>query len=332
MEILILENTILYKRMRQNIQFDTKFTKPSWFKESNDVTPTYGEFQYQIKIGRNIKLLDIMSWEFRMDFLDKLYHHYQGSELLNVQKRMLKSFCLMALGIPNLETQMKLMQRYCNPPPSPTTDMKIKDDLLECVAPFMGHRYSENTIDKVLADTLKILYPNYDGYCQKYNIASLWMTCFHSEICIFDISKCNVIDLSTSGGCNKQFNNLKGGAKDKMLLNDPFFLKMNNILSEEISQQTAAMSRLMLREDGFTDEEIDKRKDSSGFIVFPDRQTREERRLLKINKISKKDITYLHSLMLDPNKKIDTRNRVRYNLINGVCVPYIDEKDQVSFS
>jgi cell fate regulator YaaT (PSP1 superfamily) len=100
---------------------------------------------------------------------------------------------------------------------------------------------------------------------------------------------------------------------------------MNNTMvdEKEMVKHVAATTRYMLREDGFTNEEIDLRKDNSGYIIFPDDKTRNDRRALRINKMEKEESDKLFSQMQDPNKKIGTEHQVCYKLVNGICEPYI---------
>jgi hypothetical protein len=245
-----------------------------WFGLNENILEHYGPHIHKVRVKRDLKLVNIMSWNFRIDFMDRLYKHFQGEDIESVELRRMKAMCIIALGIPNLDTQYAMMKKYITDPPRPAIDV----DIIADTSLLMGHRLSETTIDRELAKTLKILYSDYDGYIQEYRIGSCWMNAFPPEVCLFDATTCDLEVMTQQTGGRKARNKVsqqKAGVE-----NDVWYHKMNDTMWKpgEYLTQTNALNRLLLRYDGFSNEEIDKLKDSDGFIIMPDNAKRSKKR------------------------------------------------------
>jgi hypothetical protein len=75
METVLKQNTLLYKRMK-SASFNITKTEPTWFGINDQVLATYGPNLHTVSCGRDIKLLNIMSWNFRIDLMEKIYTTY----------------------------------------------------------------------------------------------------------------------------------------------------------------------------------------------------------------------------------------------------------------
>jgi hypothetical protein len=104
----------LYKKMNGNV-FDTTSTRSAWFGLTSDILDTYGKNLFTLQSSRPLKLLNIMSWKFRHDFMDKLNLYFGGSDIQDDSKRIKKSYCMMALGTYDINNQYELMKKYIMP-------------------------------------------------------------------------------------------------------------------------------------------------------------------------------------------------------------------------
>ena len=273
MEILFDRNTFLYKRMKSNM-FDLRKTTPIWFALNTDVLESYGPNMHILNTKKPLRLLDIMSWVFRLDFMTKMNNYFRGTDITNENVKRRKSLCMIALGIPNIDVQYNMMKKYMASPPPIILDL----DMIVDTSSYMGHRLSDKTIDKEMADLLKELYGNsYDGYIQQYRIASCWMNGFPPEVCLFNIAKCD-LDIVTRGGKTKKIKSPKmklsvGGVNDEKM-NDVWYHKMNDTMYDDAWQKKRnAENRLLLRLDGYTNKEIDELI-SDNSIIMPSLEER----------------------------------------------------------
>jgi hypothetical protein len=80
MQTIYNKDSILWKRMNGST-FDLTKTTPTWFGLSDNIDTTYGQNMFKLCCKRDLKLLDIMSWEFRIDFMTRLSQYFQGRDL-----------------------------------------------------------------------------------------------------------------------------------------------------------------------------------------------------------------------------------------------------------
>ena len=288
----------LYKKMNGNV-FDTTRTQSCWFGLSPDILDTYGKNLFTLQSNRPLKLLNIMSWKFRHDFMDKLNLYFGGSDIQDDSKRIKKSYCMMALGTYDINNQYELMRKYIMPLPLPKNDPYMTSDTIT----LPGHRFSEKTIDMVMIQIIKDIYDNeFDGYIQPYRVASIWMNAFPPEIGLFNISKCQ-LNIVQPGGKKKKSKKViqKGGVVDPHIEDDVWYHKMNDTMFDPdtfLSDYNVDLI-LLLREDGYTNEEIIKMEDKDGYIQMPSFKERDDKRFYTptSQKISDEERKILHSHM-----------------------------------
>lgn len=289
MEVRVPANMMLYKRMNSG-SFNTDRQGPVWFALEDTVVETYGSRLHTIRCGIELKLLNIMSWQFRIDFLDRMNNYFAGQDLTNASYRRLKALSMIALGLPNLETQCSLMTKYFQNAPSPMSDENMKLD----TCGFMGHRLSETQIDKEMTRLLMLLYGEYDGYIQQYRLASCWMDAFPAEVCLFNGARCSLSVLQLGGRKTRRQKNLishKGGMSNTSF-HDVMYKKMNDEMfdPDKFRMETNAICRMLLRSDGFSMSEIDSMVDTNNYIKMPDVRERMEKRQTSRNFPSKKEL------------------------------------------
>ena len=180
--IIIPKETILYKGIKGN-DLVNKLNSSCWFAFDENVAEsyaiTYAEssipselFKFELK--QEIKLINILSLKFKIDFWDRCNMLYTKNNL----RDPIKSNALIALGIPNIDTQQLLMHNVVD-----------CDDQTKAWGNLLGgHRCSSPIGDIELIRAMKDIYKeDYDGYVQIFNVP----TCFHDgkdfprEICIF---------------------------------------------------------------------------------------------------------------------------------------------------
>ncbi len=155
----------------------------------------------------------------------------------------------MALGLPDFETQVKLMRRFLQNPLQIYNDA----DLLVDTCTYIGQRLSEKTIDAKMVELLQLLYKDeYDGYIQPIKVASCWMNEFAEEICIFNMKKLSNITLV--GGKKHKVKYQSGGS----LADEVWNHKMNDTMYDEhYFTRNKIYRKIFLKYDGYTDDEID---------------------------------------------------------------------------
>lgn len=234
---------VLYKGKASD-NFDPIRTIPTWFAIDAETPKKYGSVVYKIEVKEPIKLLDITTWSFRNDFLDRINKY---PEILRDDRiRNLKGIALMALGLPNYNTQVQLMQRYLQAMPPAYND----DNLFIDSCTYIGHRLSERTLDQKMVELLILLYgKEFQGYIQPTRVASCWMNDFAPEVCIFDLSKCH---LAVS---KEKTTKTWGGSIKK----DVFYHKMNDsVLDNNYIKNIETLKHVFMKYDGYSDKEIKK--------------------------------------------------------------------------
>lgn len=260
----------LYKGMRSQ-NFDMNRSMLTWFGLEKETATKYGSLLYKITIKNEIKLIDITSWEFRNDFFQKLNRIIGPQALIDVSLRRKKALALMALGLPNLQVQMLLMQEYLKNIPQQYNDKNLLID----TCTLIGQRLSEKTLDYEMANMLKYLYQDqFDGYIQPIRIASCWMNEFLPEVCLFKLDGIVSSNNVSKIGAGK----LRGGSSDD--INDVWYYKMNDLMMslDDDFMHYNNMVKLMLRYDGYSVIEINTLDVKDGYIQIPSAKEREQKR------------------------------------------------------
>lgn len=217
--------------------------KPTWFALEYETASTYGEYMYSFKSKRRLKLLDVANLNFHNDFVSKVNSKYEGRYAFE------KTLVLLPLGLPNYETQTKLVVESANGlyPEHQNAYTKDQLDALKLIQyhlPFVGnkHRFSfqqpdGGNPDKNMVEMMIELYPTYDGYISDI----MWPSYHHGgffkpEVCIFKPLDALEIAEVLSGGNSKVKKSRKpkmGGSSSgfkKLTLLDPRSLAVCNPL------------------------------------------------------------------------------------------------------
>ncbi len=170
------QDAILFKGM--SCDFSPSYNKASWFSFDINDAKAYHERVHAFKTKRELKLINVQSLFFQMDFSDKINKKYGGK----TQEGLL---ALATVGLPSLKAQKAVLTHQPGECDNPESITHVQSEY------YNGkHRYSffiddENT-DMHLVNHLIEFYPNFDGYI----VPNEWPSCFHSgnfhkEICIF---------------------------------------------------------------------------------------------------------------------------------------------------
>ena len=180
MDYLLDNNTILYKSVFNN-DLQKKLIEPCWFSLDKQIAKEYASTftlpnkpaeLYSFKLSRDLKFLNLLSLKFKLDFWDQINMLYTNDNC----KDKRKALCLIALGLPSLETQELMVRKV----PECDNTIKAWGNMIG------GHRCTSPDGDRELVVAIMKIYPEYDGYIQPVHIPS----CYHGqyfarEVCIF---------------------------------------------------------------------------------------------------------------------------------------------------
>lgn len=216
MEYKLTENIQLFKAVIDS-KIQEKLKTFCWFAFEYDAAAAYyfnldakseNKHIYNFTTTKQLRLLNVLSLEFRMDFWTKLNMNLSSDSHE-------KKIAMATLGLCSITDQEKIIRPIIN---TCSPEILLQGNLLG------GHRCSSFDGDIILATLLQRFYGNeWDGYVIPKNITS----CFHngvfpSEICLFNtsfISKPKMMGLE----------GLKGGRKAKKPVVDKYLLARENI-------------------------------------------------------------------------------------------------------
>lgn len=186
---------------------------PTWFGDV-DAARTYGPVVFKFKVNRDLRLLDVSSPAFHADFIGRVNNLYKGSKQSGLDPK--KENALAQLGLPDLETQMLIVQpmsggMYERPDEEDERGNLQYDRILRFVGYFgRHHRYSlatpEINLERDMVNAMRLAYPTHDGYI----CPIMWPSFHHGgfllpEICIFDpVASGVTLNNRVSGGARKR--------------------------------------------------------------------------------------------------------------------------------
>ena len=120
----------------------------------------------------------------------------------------------------------------------------------------------------------------------------------HLKDLISEILRACNLEIQT-GGKKKLKNKILLKKKGGMSNSDIYELKMNDLIitSEDFIYETNIIRQLLLRKDGFSNEEINRLKDSQGFIKMPNLLDRNNKQQSSKDFPSKEEINSLNSIL-----------------------------------
>ena len=172
----------------------------NWFCLNLPDTDQYGPRKFVFKPNKILRLIDLTNIKFHDDYLSKVNNLFGN----NIDKL----YCLIPIGLPDYDTQIKFMSIIGHPLPNSNHTLAENDTIkLNCLQ--NKSRYSEYNIDKSFVDILKHIYgAETDGYI----IPNPWPTkigngIFRSEAYVYDTSNISLLhEIPQSGG---KINNIK---------------------------------------------------------------------------------------------------------------------------
>lgn len=214
-DFVVPENMMLYKAIKHSDTYNKDYRNPSWFSTKDGVNTYIQSFNatkiIEVKIKPQIKLINITSTVFHLDFMNKV--------LLYVDNETDRDILLLALGIPDLEYQKQTLQKICDDSKNPevlrtfiSTKLSLQPNTRSIKLFGDHHRFSISIFDNYFIQFVRNYYPEYQGVVAMKN----WPSIFHNEkfpaeACIFDPSYNTVFmteHIVRKGGKK----NMKGGS------------------------------------------------------------------------------------------------------------------------
>jgi hypothetical protein len=177
--------------------------KGRWFCLSLEDAYTYGETITEYATKRDLKLINVMSLTFHLDFIDRLNVFYPGAANSGFDLDKLK--CLIPFGLVDLKYQTEALRLLKI---DKTLDTRHWNDLLDLISAqmFDRHRFSEHGIDTHMTTVVEKIYgKHFEGFISPLR----WPTKMHGhlfprELCIFDteniLEEINIIKRPHAGG------------------------------------------------------------------------------------------------------------------------------------
>lgn len=155
-----------------------------WYSFTLQDAYVYGELITEFVTNKDLKLINIMSFTFHDDFMDRLNVMFPGDDYSGINNEKLK--CLIPLGLPDLQTQLEAIKHFRQDITINTETWNNKFDLLSKLM-LNRHRFSIHELDTFLVSVLEKIYGSYfDGYISPLNWPTkLHGNLFHRELCTF---------------------------------------------------------------------------------------------------------------------------------------------------
>lgn len=189
-EYIIPANVPLYKGTPSQ-DFDMKYNKPSWFTQSREIANKYvknGGFIHSIRPKNEMRLINVMSPHFHT-FLQELVNdlHQYDNGIDSYHKKMQY---LIPFGLPDSHAQIKYITEMYRLQPNFT-------NMVQLLSPFFQHkhRFSEKQLDYDIIELIKqmLWQHGFVGYIAPCEWVSCFHDPFHEEICLFDMSRTNLV-------------------------------------------------------------------------------------------------------------------------------------------
>ena len=249
-DFLFTEKNLLYIGEKQQKPIDAIWLTDNshmWFAEDKINAKKYGDFLYTFKPLKPLKLINISSPLFHMDFIGKVNLLYRNNHGFDLRK----SLCLMPLGLPSTkEVRRTLAQLGLDSQANFTED---NDEVNQRCSYFNNkHRISininNNNMDNYFVNALKEIYSiKYDGYIQPIQAPSgiFGGKMNTEEICIFKphthLKLIKETDISITGGGNRLGkNDIIPNLKSDI---DPRWFNMDTITPEMLKEAAPKLDK-----------------------------------------------------------------------------------------
>lgn len=197
--------------------------EPMWVALTMEDALNYGNIVVEYHVTKEITLINPMDKHFHIDYTTKLNKLFTGKNMNGVDDR--KFDALIPFGLPSYDIQITYLKMNKVKLPE-LKDWGTRHELaVACID--NKHRYSAYHRDKIIADLLRRLYSNYDGYMTNIMWPSkLHDGFFNKEVCVFNPIDClkqiKIMTTSEGGGKKKKDTFIKKPKGDSWnRMNDP---------------------------------------------------------------------------------------------------------------
>ena len=190
---VISPNETLYKGINEPV-FDINYKGITWVTKNHFTAEAYGRYCHSVKNAKPLRLINIMSKAFQdylLETLNDMYAHLPFN--ISYDKKMPY---LVPIGLPDYKTQIAYLKKHFTDP----AIQKVDPQNVRHFEEYGGlvnytNRCSIESLDKQLIGLVKRLLVQYkfDGYIAPYQWPSSIHGLFHDEICLFDLSECNLV-------------------------------------------------------------------------------------------------------------------------------------------
>lgn len=244
--------------------------KGHWFGYDPEDLKGYGYIMNTFQTTKPLKLINLMSGAFHIDYMDKLNLLYTGTNFDGIDDR--KFLALLPLGLPNTRLQHKIIKSLIRKENdknnsdvrsivnnSDENSIDIDLNIEKLIGTYYNtSRFSIQQIDEYLITAIREIYnTNFDGFTTPLR----WYNTFnkghmHREIYLFDLNSVKLlssISLLTGGSNNKplhpniiafnKINNLEEAMKKqtdkirKVFYENPIFANHDNNISINIKNK-----------------------------------------------------------------------------------------------
>lgn len=187
--ITIPKDTIIYRGVN-----DKNKTDGNWFAYSKDDALLYGSKVISYKIKKDLKIINIISGFFHIDFMDKLNLKYTGNNFDGYDIR--KMIALFPIGLPNLDTQIDIIKRLHN--------IELKENCDNNIRLLSSYLYDLTRISDYNNEIMEIYANKCDGFTNPIKWPSkIDNRFFNREIYIHNLEHIDMVNnttTNTSGG------------------------------------------------------------------------------------------------------------------------------------
>jgi hypothetical protein len=189
--LVLPKGTKLYKGSEQPVKMNYKSNKPTWFALSEKTANRYGPNIVTVTTAKPLKMLNINSELFNLHFKD----------CMNLRPLTDKEDILLCLGIPDMETQERIIKKNV-PEKDRQKNQCLEYDSVKQQVKYYGNksRYSGFKLDKRMAAYMDEFYGEFvDGYMQPIDRPTCWHGVFPREVCLFRLNG-DELEESLNGG------------------------------------------------------------------------------------------------------------------------------------
>ena len=153
--ITLPKDTLIYRSVNM-----INNSNGNWFGYDIETIKSYNPTSIEIyKLKKDLKLINLISHAFHIDYIDKINLKFTGNNYDGFDMR--KIYALLPIGLPDLEIQKIMLQRF-----NIQIDNNIMSDDMKMFLSCLDNklRISDYKLDKDFANIIKELYTSCDGF------------------------------------------------------------------------------------------------------------------------------------------------------------------------